>query len=53
MDLYNLKHTAKLVVDFRTETSEPLIRADYGIKNIPLNIPRFQRLTSAFRIDEI
>ena len=39
MDLYNLKHTAKLVVDFRTETSEPLIRADYGIKNIPLNIP--------------
>ena len=39
MDLYNLKHTAKLVVDFRTKTSEPLIRADYGIKNIPLNIP--------------
>lgn len=39
MDLYNLKHTAKLVVDFRTKTSEPLVRADYGIKNIPLNIP--------------
>ena len=39
MELYNLQHTAKLVVDFRTETSEPLIRADYGIKNIPLNIP--------------
>ena len=39
MDLYNLQHTAKLVVDFRTNTKEPLIRADYGIKNIPLNIP--------------
>ena len=39
MDLYNLQHTAKLVVDFRTNTSEPLIRADYGLKNIPLNIP--------------
>lgn len=39
MDLYNLHHTAKLVVDFRTNTSEPLIRADYGIKNIPLVIP--------------
>ncbi len=39
MDLYNLKHTAKLVVDFRTDTKEPLIRADYGLKNIPLNIP--------------
>ena len=39
MDLWNLQHTAKLVVDFRTETKEPLIRADYGLKNIPLNIP--------------
>ena len=39
MDLNNLQHTAKLVVDFRTNTSEPLIRADYGLKNIPLNIP--------------
>ena len=39
MDLYNLQHTAKLVVDFRTDTKEPLIRADYGIKNIPLIIP--------------
>ena len=39
MDLYNLQHEAKLVVDFRTDTSEPLIRADYGLKNIPLNIP--------------
>ena len=39
MELYNLQHTAKLVVDFRTDTKEPLIRADYGIKNIPLNIP--------------
>ncbi len=39
MDLWGLTHTAKLVVDFRTETSEPLIRADYGLKNIPLNIP--------------
>lgn len=39
MELYNLQHSAKLVVDFRTNTSEPLIRADYGIKNIPLIIP--------------
>ena len=39
MDLWGLSHTAKLVVDFRTETSEPLIRADYGLKNIPLIIP--------------
>lgn len=39
MDLWNLQHTAKLVVDFRTETNEPLVRADYGLKNIPLNIP--------------
>lgn len=39
MDLNNLQHTAKLVVDFRTNTSEPLIRADYGLKNIPLAIP--------------
>ncbi len=39
MELYNLQHSAKLVVDFRTNTSEPLIRADYGIKNIPLLIP--------------
>lgn len=39
MDLWNLQHTAKLVVDFRTETKEPLVRADYGLKNIPLNIP--------------
>ena len=28
MDLWNLQHTAKLVVDFRTETKEPLVRAD-------------------------
>ena len=39
MDLWDLQHTAKLVVDFRTKTTEPLIRADYGLKNIPLNIP--------------
>ena len=39
MDLNNLHHSAKLVVDFRSNTKEPLIRADYGIKNIPLNIP--------------
>ena len=39
MELFNLQHTAKLVVDFRTETKEPLVRADYGLKNIPLNIP--------------
>ena len=39
MDLWSLQHTAKLVVDFRTETSEPLVRADYGLKNISLNIP--------------
>ena len=39
MELYNLKHNAKLVIDFRSQTSDPLIRADYGIKNIPLNIP--------------
>jgi uncharacterized protein (TIGR03545 family) len=39
MDLWNLQHTAKLVVDFRTETKEPLVRANYGLKNIPLNIP--------------
>jgi len=39
MDLMGLKHTAKLVVDFRTDTKEPLIRADYGLKNIPLLIP--------------
>ena len=39
MDLWGLTHTAKLVVDFRTDTSEPLIRADYGLKNIPLIIP--------------
>ena len=39
MDLYNLHHTAKVVVDFRTDTTEPLIRADYGIKNIPLLVP--------------
>ena len=39
MELYNLQHEAKLVVDFRTDTKEPLIRADYGLKNIPLNIP--------------
>ena len=39
MELYNLQHVAKVVVDFRSNTSEPLIRADYGLKNIPLNIP--------------
>ena len=39
MELFNLQHNAKLVVDFRTETKEPLIRADYGLKNIPLIIP--------------
>ena len=39
MELYNLQHEAKLVVDFRSDTKEPLIRADYGLKNIPLNIP--------------
>ncbi len=39
MELNNLQHTAKLVVDFRTKTSEPLIRADYGLKNLPLLIP--------------
>ncbi len=39
MELMNLQHTAKLVVDFRTDTKEPLVRADYGLKNIPLNIP--------------
>ena len=39
MELYNLEHKAKVVVDFRTGTTEPLIRADYGIKNVPLNIP--------------
>ena len=39
MDLMGLKHTAKFVVDFRTDTKEPLIRADYGLKNIPLLIP--------------
>ena len=39
MDLWDLQHTAKVVVDFRTNTTEPLIRADYGLKNIPLNIP--------------
>ena len=39
MELWGLTHTAKLVVDFRTNTSEPLIRADYGLKNIPLIIP--------------
>ena len=39
MELFNLQHTAKLVVDFRTEAKEPLVRADYGLKNIPLNIP--------------
>ena len=39
MDLWDLQHTAKLVVDFRSSSSEPLIKADYGLKNIPLNIP--------------
>ncbi len=39
MELFNLQHSAKLVVDFRTNTSEPLIRADYGLKNLPLVIP--------------
>ena len=39
MELWNLQHTAKLVVDFRSDTKEPLIKADYGLKNIPLNIP--------------
>ena len=39
MDLWDLQHTASLVVDFRTESKEPLIKADYGLKNIPLNIP--------------
>ena len=39
MELWGLTHKAKLVVDFRTETKEPLILADYGLKNIPLNIP--------------
>ncbi len=39
MELYGLNHNAKVVVDFRTDTKEPLVRADYGLKNIPLNIP--------------
>ena len=39
MELWGLNHTAKLVVDFRTNTKEPLILADYALKNIPLNIP--------------
>lgn len=39
MELWNLQHTAKLVVDFRSDTKEPMIKADYGLKNIPLNIP--------------
>lgn len=39
MDLKDIRHTAKVVVDFRTETAEPLVRADYGVKNVPFNIP--------------
>ena len=39
MNLWNLQHEGKVTVDFRTETTEPLIKADYGLKNIPLNIP--------------
>ena len=39
MNLMGLQHAGKVVVDFRTETKEPLILAEYGLKDIPLNIP--------------
>ena len=39
MDLWDLQHTAKVVVDIRTKTTEPLIYADYNLKNITMDIP--------------
>lgn len=39
MDLWDLQHTAKVVVDIRTNTSEPLIYADYNLNNITMDIP--------------
>lgn len=39
MDLWDLQHTAKVVVDIRTKTSEPLIYADYNLNNITMDIP--------------
>lgn len=39
MELYGLTHIAQLVVDIRTETTEPLIKADYKLKNLKFEIP--------------
>lgn len=39
MDLFGLSHIAKLVVDIRSKTVEPLVKADYQLKNITFNIP--------------
>ena len=39
LDLYGLSHIAQLVVDIRTETTEPLIKADYKLKNLEFEIP--------------
>ena len=39
MNLYNLDHKAEVVVDFRTDTKEPLVLADYQVGKIPLSIP--------------
>ena len=39
MELWGLSHIAKAVVDIRTETSAPLVSADYQLKNVTFDIP--------------
>ena len=39
MELFGLKHIAEVVVDIRSKTVEPLIKADYQLKGLSFNIP--------------
>jgi len=39
LELYDLQHTGTVVVDFRLGTTEPLVLADYNVKNVQVNIP--------------
>ena len=39
MELYGLKHIAELVVDIRSATAEPLVKANYQLQNISFEIP--------------
>lgn len=39
MDLWDVGHTGKIVVDFRSQTTAPLVRADYQLKHVTMDIP--------------